>query len=79
MISIFGFCNFTVIQLTVTGVSGAAGVWLFYVKHQFEDTYWRSGEQWDYTVLAIKGSSFYRLPALLNWFSSSISYHNIHH
>ena len=79
MISIFGFWNFTFIQLTMTGVSGAAGVWLFYVQHQFEDTYWRSGEEWDYTDSAMKGSSFYRLPALLNWFSGNIGYHHIHH
>ena len=68
MISIFGFWKFTFIQLTITGVSGAAGVWLFYVQHQFEDTYWRSEEKWDYTDSAMKGSSFYKLPALLNWF-----------
>ncbi|MEC7273754.1 MAG: fatty acid desaturase [Verrucomicrobiota bacterium] len=79
MISIFGFWNFTFIQLTMTGVSSAAGVWLFYVQHQFEDTYWRSGEEWDYTDSAIKDSSFYRLPALLNWFSGNIGYHHIHH
>ena len=79
MISIFGFWNFAFIQLTITGVSGAAGVWLFYVQHQFEDTYWRSGEEWDYTDSAMKGSSFYRLPALLNWFSGNIGYHHIQH
>ncbi len=79
MISIFGFWNFTFIQLTMTGVSGAVGVWLFYVQHQFEDTYWRSGEEWDYTDSAMKGSSFYRLPAILNWFSGNIGYHHIHH
>ena len=79
MISIFGFWNFAFIQLTITGVSGAAGVWLFYVQHQFEDTYWRSGKEWDYTDSAMKGSSFYRLPALLNWFSGNIGYHHIHH
>ena len=79
MIKIFGFWNFTFIQLTMTGVSGAAGVWLFYVQHQFEDTYWRSGEEWNYTDSAMKGSSFYRLPAILNWFSGNIGYHHIHH
>jgi len=79
MINIFGFWNFTFIQLTMTAVSGSAGVWLFYVQHQFEDTYWRSGEDWDYTESAMKGSSFYRLPALLNWFSGNIGYHHIYH
>jgi omega-6 fatty acid desaturase (delta-12 desaturase) len=55
------------------------GIWLFYVQHQFEDTYWRAGEEWDYTDSAMQGSSFYRLPAILNWFSGSIGYHHIHH
>lgn len=76
---IFGFWNFVCIQLTVTGVSGTLGVWLFYVQHQFEDTYWRSGDSWDYTASAMEGSSFYKLPAVLNWFSGSIGYHHIHH
>ncbi len=77
--ALFGFWNFLWIQLTITGVSGTLGVWLFYVQHQFEDTYWRSKETWDYTDSAMQGSSFYKLPALLNWFSGSIGYHHIHH
>lgn len=76
---IFGFWNFIILQLVVTSVSGSAGIWLFYVQHQFEDTYWRSGEDWDYTDSAMQGSSFYRLPAVLNWFSGNIGYHHIHH
>lgn len=77
--SIFGFWNFLLIQAVVTGVSGTLGVWLFYVQHQFEDTYWRSGADWDYTDSAMQGSSFYKLPAVLNWFSGNIGYHHIHH
>lgn len=77
--SIFGFWNFLLIQTVVTGVSGTLGVWLFYVQHQFEDTYWRSGTDWDYTDSAMQGSSFYKLPALFNWFSGNIGYHHIHH
>ena len=76
---IFGFWNFLWIQLTIAAVSGAFGVWLFYVQHQFEDTYWRSGEDWDYATAAMEGSSFYKLPALMNWFSGNIGYHHIHH
>jgi omega-6 fatty acid desaturase (delta-12 desaturase) len=76
---IYGFWSFLLIQLTITAVSGTIGVWLFYVQHQFEDTYWRSGEDWDYTASAIKGSSFYKLPKILNWFSGNIGYHHIHH
>lgn len=76
---IFGFWNFPWIQVTITAVSGTLGVWLFYVQHQFEDTYWRSGSDWDYTASAMEGSSCYKLPAVLNWFSGSIGYHHIHH
>jgi omega-6 fatty acid desaturase (delta-12 desaturase) len=76
---IFGFWNFIWIQTAVIGVTGTLGVWLFYVQHQFEDTYWRSGSEWDYTASAMEGSSFYKLPAVLNWFSGNIGYHHIHH
>lgn len=76
---IFGFWNFFWIQMIVTAVSGGLGVWLFYVQHQFEDTYWSEGGTWDYTLSAMQGSSFYKLPAILNWFSGNIGYHHIHH
>ena len=79
MSALFGFWNYLWIQLTITAVSGTLGVWLFYVQHQFEDTYWRSGEEWDYTHAAMKGSSFYKLPKILQWFSGNIGYHHIHH
>ena len=76
---IFGFWNFVWIQFIVTFVSSGLGVWLFYVQHQFEDTYWSEGGTWDYTLSAMQGSSFYRLPSVLNWFSGNIGYHHIHH
>jgi omega-6 fatty acid desaturase (delta-12 desaturase) len=76
---LFGFWSFLWIQVTITAVSGTLGVWLFYVQHQFEDTYWRAGGEWDYTASAMEGSSFYKLPAVLNWFSGNIGYHHIHH
>lgn len=79
MSAIFGFWNYLWIQLTVTAVSGTAGVWLFYVQHQFEDTYWRAGEEWDYTNAAMVGSSFYKLPKVMQWFSGNIGFHHIHH
>ena len=60
-------------------VAGSAGVWLFYVQHQFEGVYWQRREQWDYTQAALQGSSFYKLPRLLQWFSGNIGFHHIHH
>jgi len=52
---------------------------LFYVQHQFDGVYWERGEDWDYTAAALQGSSFYKLPKVLQWFSGNIGYHHIHH
>jgi omega-6 fatty acid desaturase (delta-12 desaturase) len=79
LIWIFGLEAYLIIQLTVLMVAGSAGVWLFYVQHQFEGVYWERGEQWDYATAALKGSSFYKLPKILQWFSGSIGFHHIHH
>jgi omega-6 fatty acid desaturase (delta-12 desaturase) len=56
-----------------------AGIWLFFVQHQFQDTYWAEHEQWDYAAAAIAGSSYFRLPALLRWFTGNIGLHHVHH
>lgn len=79
MIWIFGWFAWLVLQLTVLFVAGSAGVWLFYVQHQFEDTYWERADRWNYTDAALLGSSFYQLPRILQWFSGNIGYHHIHH
>ena len=76
---IFGFKTYLIIQLTVMMVAGSAGVWLFYVQHQFEGVYWERSGEWDYTTAALKGSSFYKLPKVLQWFSGNIGFHHIHH
>ena len=79
LIWIFGLKAYLIIQLTVLMVAGSAGVWLFYVQHQFEGVYWERGEDWDYATAALQGSSFYKLPKILQWFSGSIGFHHIHH
>jgi omega-6 fatty acid desaturase (delta-12 desaturase) len=76
---IFGLESYLLIQLIIMAVAGAAGVWLFYVQHQFEDVYWDRAETWDYTRAALEGSSFYKLPKVLQWFSGNIGFHHIHH
>ncbi|HTJ00141.1 MAG TPA: fatty acid desaturase [Dongiaceae bacterium] len=76
---LFGWEAFLLLQLTVVAVAGSAGVWLFYVQHQFEGVYWERGENWDYATAALRGSSFYKLPKILQWFSGNIGYHHIHH
>ncbi len=77
--SIFGVKAYLVIQLTVMMVAASVGVWLFYVQHQFEGVYWERRDGWDYTAAALKGSSFYKLPKVLQWFSGNIGFHHIHH
>ena len=67
------------IQLPVLWMAGAAGVWLFYVQHQFEGVYWARRKDWKALRAAMEGSSFYKLPAVLSWFSGNIGYHHIHH
>jgi omega-6 fatty acid desaturase (delta-12 desaturase) len=79
MSAVFGILPYLLIQLTMMVVAGAAGVWMFYVQHQFEDAYWERGANWDYTEAALKGSSFYKLPRILQWFTGNIGYHHIHH
>lgn len=76
---VFGFWPYLVIQLTILTVASAAGVWLFYVQHQFEDVYWERRPEWDYAKAALEGSSFYKLPRILQWFSGNIGFHHIHH
>lgn len=79
LIWIFGLKNYLLVELMVTMVAGTAGVWLFYVQHQFEGVYWERGEAWDYVAAALQGSSFYKLPRVLQWFTGNIGFHHIHH
>jgi len=79
LIALFGFKEYVFIQLTALMVAGSAGVWLFYVQHQFEGVYWERREEWDYAAAALQGSSFYKLPKILQWFSGNIGFHHIHH
>jgi omega-6 fatty acid desaturase (delta-12 desaturase) len=74
-----GIKAYLLIQVPIMWIAASTGVWLFYVQHQFEDVYWERHENWDYTSAALDGSSFYKLPKLLQWFSGNIGFHHIHH
>jgi len=74
-----GYKAYLLLQFCVMAVAGSAGVWLFYIQHQFEDVYWERREEWDYTKAALQGSSYYKLPRVLQWFSGNIGFHHIHH
>jgi omega-6 fatty acid desaturase (delta-12 desaturase) len=60
-------------------IAGAAGVFLFYVQHQFEDAYWESAGSWDYDDAALRGSSYLKLPKVLQFFTGNIGLHHVHH
>ncbi|RPF50631.1 fatty acid desaturase [Aquisalibacillus elongatus] len=79
LIALVGWQSFLMIQLPVMFVSGMLGIWLFYVQHQFEDSYFEDEEQWDYVKAAIDGSSYYKLPRVLQWITGNIGYHHVHH
>ena len=74
-----GLKAYILIQLPIMVVASTLGVWLFYVQHQFEGVYWARHEKWDFVSAALKGSSFYRLPRVLQWFTGNIGFHHIHH
>ena len=76
---VIGWQAYLLIQIPVIWMAGAFGIWLFYVQHQFEETYWERDEEWNYVASALLGASFYRLPKVLQWFSGNIGYHHIHH
>jgi len=79
MIWLIGWQAFLLIQLPVTVFASTTGTWLFYIQHQFEDTYWEKSGNWDFTIAALQGSSFYKLPKVLQWFTGNIGFHHIHH
>jgi omega-6 fatty acid desaturase (delta-12 desaturase) len=74
-----GFWTVVAIHLPIVIIAGSVGTWLFYVQHQYERTYWEHTPEWDFTLAAMHGSSFYRLPKLLQWFTGNIGFHHIHH
>lgn len=74
-----GWEAFLLIQVPIFLVSGTAGIWMFYVQHQFEETYFENNDKWDYVKAAMQGSSFYNLPKVLHWITGNIGFHHIHH
>jgi acyl-lipid omega-6 desaturase (Delta-12 desaturase) len=79
LIWLVGWQGFLIVQLPALLVSGSVGIWLFYVQHQFEDTYWQSRETWSYDDAALKGSSHLRLPRVLRFLTGNIGLHHVHH
>ena len=76
---LLGWTGFLIVQLPALLVTGSVGIWLFYVQHQFEDTYWQSSESWSYDDAALKGSSYLKLPRILQFLTGNIGLHHVHH
>jgi len=74
-----GLDNYLKVQIPIIAITSSIGVWLFYVQHQFENTYWERHENWDFADAAMQGSSYYKLPKIFQWFSGNIGFHHIHH
>jgi acyl-lipid omega-6 desaturase (Delta-12 desaturase) len=74
-----GWRDYLLVVFLPALLAGSAGIWLFYVQHQFEDAYWDDGESWSFTDAALRGSSYLKLPAVLRFCTGSIGYHHVHH
>jgi omega-6 fatty acid desaturase (delta-12 desaturase) len=78
-IALVGWQTMLLVNVPIIVIASTVGTWLFYVQHQFERTYWEHTPQWDYTLAAMHGSSYYKLPTVLQWFTGNIGFHHIHH
>jgi omega-6 fatty acid desaturase (delta-12 desaturase) len=76
---LIGWRDYVLVQAPTVLLAGAAGIWLFYVQHQFEDAYWESAQEWSYADAALRGSSYLKLPKVLQFFSGNIGLHHVHH
>ncbi|MDQ6420041.1 fatty acid desaturase [Paenibacillus sp. LHD-117] len=74
-----GWQAFLMVQGPIFYLSGVLGIWLFYVQHQFEESYFEKDDEWSYVKAAVEGSSYYKLPKLLQWLTGNIGFHHVHH
>jgi omega-6 fatty acid desaturase (delta-12 desaturase) len=79
MMWLVGVKTFLLTQIPITLVAGSIGIWLFYIQHQFDDTFWADGEEWNVHEAALRGSSYYALPKPLAWLTAHIGIHHVHH
>ena len=76
---LIGWSDFLIVWGPSALLAGSVGIWMFYVQHQFEDAYWQDSERWSYADAALRGSSYLRLPKVLQFFTGNIGLHHIHH
>jgi acyl-lipid omega-6 desaturase (Delta-12 desaturase) len=77
--ALIGWREYVLVQAPTALLAGAVGVFMFYVQHQFEGTHWTNGEQWSFADAALEGSSYLKLPKVLQFFTASIGLHHVHH
>ena len=76
---LIGWQDFLLVWAPPAMLAGSVGIWLFYVQHQFEDAYWQSAADWSYSEAALRGSSYLKLPKVLQFFTGNIGLHHVHH
>jgi omega-6 fatty acid desaturase (delta-12 desaturase) len=76
---LIGWREFLLVEALFVPLAGGAGIWLFYVQHQFDHTYWERGADWSYEDAALRGSSYLKLPKVLQFFTGNIGLHHVHH
>lgn len=76
---LIGWQQYLLVWLPPALLAGSTGIWLFYVQHQFEGAYWERGGEWEYADAALRGSSYLKLPRILQFFSGNIGFHHVHH
>lgn len=74
-----GWQSFLIVQIVSMYIAASLGIWLFYIQHTFEDSYFEEESEWDYVKAAVDGSSYYKLPRLFQWLTGNIGYHHVHH
>lgn len=79
IIYIYGFGLFAAVFIPIMFVGGMLGIWMFYIQHTFEESYFEENSEWDYVKAAVEGSSYYKLPKLLQWLTGNIGFHHVHH
>ena len=76
---LIGWQTYLLIQIPIMAFASMGGIYLFYFQHQYEDVIWSRNEEWDYKKMALEGSSFFKLPLILRWFTGNIGFHHVHH
>ena len=79
LVWLIGIGPFLLVHLPIVLLAGSIGVWLFYVQHQFKETFWARGREWNFYAASLHGSSHYDLPAILRWFTANVGVHHVHH